>query len=778
MSMNSKISKYRKSKIILNLKKFSNVILFSRREDEFLKRSKSSFKTFKTLANKKNKSYNKRTKNKTNKLTTPSDELSTYALKTFSSFKNSFDSFSTKIIFPKKLMSKNQIDKETNPYFTISSFRSENKTNNHKNNLNKKNKKQKNNKNNIFYLTQDNLKENLKINDQRFNTINNTNSKKNIICFKEKENEIKLLKQINFKQEKEMMNKDEKYLLNLKLHKMDSEKYNISLMLNKLRVFKYYNYLNEQKKEINITSMENSKNNIEFINDKIKTLNNMKYIYNEKIANRLGEYSKFITNYKEREKINSDILLNQINRLKKEVKNLQNKIAKKEQERLTILKWIYFFIKMKEKKLVLPAYYKKIVETNFERKKEKRKTIVINLQNIKSIQEKHKSFFSHHHHDNAHGKDLSNKLLSHVRLSTFNGENLESFNKNNISKKNDNINPRSKNSKKFVSKGTVSYKKNSMQLYVFKSNDLNNSNHIFNFEDSAEVNQKLKTTFDKLIQDGISVSEINRISKYKLSLIYETPEDLNDRLTELQNENVQLLRQYEIARKKLSAKKIKYQEIREFIYEDGYYDLIERIKERELELNQIKKKYESLIKFISEAKKHSNQKSNVINIKQKRNRSLNKTPVTQESIRKELFSKIENLYEVCLNNIENPNSNILLKDKTKKDVIYKLKIIEFFVVNLKSKLNFKDKSNITKYELMRKIKNEIEHKHKIEKGQILRLKEKERFKNFQEEIEEKIKKILFLQKRRIIPVYNWDNMNKEKIFTHERKLNFEDFMFD
>ena len=345
MLMNSKISKYRKSKIILNLKKFSNVILFSRREDEFLKRSKSSFKTFKTLANKKNKSYNKRTKNKTNKLTTPSDELSTYALKTFSSFKNSFDSFSTKIIFPKKLMSKNQIDKETNPYFTISSFRSENKTNNHKNNLNKKNKKQKNNKNNIFYLTQDNLKENLKINDQRFNTINNTNSKKNIICFKEKENEIKLLKQINFKQEKEMMNKDEKYLLNLKLHKMDSEKYNISLMLNKLRVFKYYNYLNEQKKEINITSMENSKNNIEFISDKIKTLNNMKYIYNEKIANRLGEYSKFITNYKEREKINSDILLNQINRLKKEVKNIQNKIEKKKQEKKTKKKRNNIYIK-------------------------------------------------------------------------------------------------------------------------------------------------------------------------------------------------------------------------------------------------------------------------------------------------------------------------------------------------------------------------------------------------------------------------------------------------
>ena len=97
---------------------------------------------------------------------------------------------------------------------------------------------------------------------------------------------------------------------------------------------------------------------------------------------------------------------------------------------------------------------------------------------------------------------------------------------------------------------------------------------------------------------------------------------------------------------------------------------------------------------------------------------------------------------------------------------------------MKSKLNFKDKSNISRYELMRKIKNEIEHKHKIEKGKILRLKEKERFKNFQEEIEEKIKKILFLPKRRIIPVYNLENMNQEKKFNHERKLNFEDFMFD
>ena len=89
-------------------------------------------------------------------------------------------------------------------------------------------------------------------------------------------------------------------------------------MLNKVREFKYFNYLNEQKKEINIITMENSKNDIEFLKDKINSLNKIKNIYSNKISNTLGEYSKFISNYKEKEKINSDILLNQINNIKKE----------------------------------------------------------------------------------------------------------------------------------------------------------------------------------------------------------------------------------------------------------------------------------------------------------------------------------------------------------------------------------------------------------------------------------------------------------------------------
>ena len=54
---------------------------------------------------------------------------------------------------------------------------------------------------------------------------------------------------------------------------------------------------------------------------------------------------------------------------------------------------------MKEKKIELPTYYKKIIETNFPRGIEKRKTIAPKLEDIKSIKDKKKQFFEHHEHN-------------------------------------------------------------------------------------------------------------------------------------------------------------------------------------------------------------------------------------------------------------------------------------------------------------------------------------------------------------------------------------------
>ena len=640
-------------------------------------------------------------------------------------------------------------------------------------------------KTNIFCLTQNNININKNrdlSNNERCNTINFF-PKKSSFSFKEKENEINLLKRIKIEHGKENYKTDEKNLIYLKLKKLESEKYNISLMLNKVREFKYFNYLNEQKKEINIITMENSKNNIEFLKDKINSLNKIKNIYSNKISNTLGEYSKFISNYKKKKKINSDILLNQINNIKKEVKNLQNKIAKKEQEKATILKWVYFLIKMKEKKIELPTYYKKIIETNFPRGIEKRKTIAPKLEDIKSIKDKKKQFFEHHEHndndidkdkdkDKLH-KDHSNKTLAHIRLSA-----VEENVKNGVNDKKTHIESKFKRKSKIVSKGTISFKKSLIKLNFIKFTGIN-SGHSTNLEESIEANIKLKSAYDKLINDGIDPSEINRISKYKLFLIYKTPEDLEDRLIEFQNENIQLLRQYELTRKKLIDKRLKYKTIFENRANSIYEELDEKIKQNEIRLNQVKNKNELLLIQCAIATNRLKAQKKVVNIKQKKSKSLKKKIITQESIRRELFVKIENLYELCLNHFEKPNKFLEYKDKFKKDIIYMLTVIELFIVYLKSKLNFNDKSDILKFDLMKRIKNEIEHKHKIEKGEILRLKEKEKFKYLQEIIEEKTNKILFLQKRRIIPVYNWDKMKKDRKYSFsEKKLNFEDFMFD
>ena len=761
----------RKSKIILNLKKYSNVILFSRREKERSLKINISNKSVKDYIIKKK---NKNQRDKSNDVSNPSDDISTFALQTISSFKNS-NSFSTQFTFPKNIRP-SLIDKENRntPHLTISNFYSQASKD-----IKNKHKK----KTNIFCLTQNNININKNrdlSNNERCNTINFFPKKSNF-SFKEKENEINLLKRIKIEHGKENYKTDEKNLIYLKLKKLESEKYNISLMLNKVREFKYFNYLNEQKKEINVITMENSKNNIEFLKDKINSLNKIKNIYSNKISNTLGEYSKFISNYKEKEKINSDILLNQINNIKKEVKNLQNKIAKKEQEKATILKWVYFLIKMKEKKIELPTYYKKIIETNFPRGIEKRKTIAPKLEDIKSINDKKKQFFEHHEHndidkdkdkDKLH-KDHSNKTLAHIRLSA-----VEENVKNGVNDKKTHIESKFKRKSKIVSKGTISFKKSLIKLNFIKFTGIN-SGHSTNLEESIEANIKLKSAYDKLINDGIDPSEINRISKYKLFLIYKTPEDLEDRLIEFQNENIQLLRQYELTRKKLIDKRLKYKTIFENRANSIYEELDEKIKQNEIRLNQVKNKNELLLIQCAIATNRLKAQKKVVNIKQKKSKSLKKKIITQESIRRELFVKIENLYELCLNHFEKPNKFLEYKDKFKKDIIYMLTVIELFIVYLKSKLNFNDKSDILKFDLMKRIKNEIEHKHKIEKGEILRSKEKEKFKYLQEIIEEKTNKILFLQKRRIIPVYNWDKMKKDRKYSFsEKKLNFEDFMFD
>ena len=106
-----------------------------------------------------------------------------------------------------------------------------------------------------------------------------------------------------------------------------------------------------------------------FTRNEIKSIDNMMdnlakscdYIqksYQEKyVANIL-----FLSRQIEKEKIETNNMLNEKNLLLKQIFHLKNKLNKKKEERENILNWIYLQIKVKENKKNLPLYYKDIIE--------------------------------------------------------------------------------------------------------------------------------------------------------------------------------------------------------------------------------------------------------------------------------------------------------------------------------------------------------------------------------------------------------------------------------
>ena len=65
---------------------------------------------------------------------------------------------------------------------------------------------------------------------------------------------------------------------------------------------------------------------------------------------------------REREIVKNSNLLQEIINYKKEIDRVNNKIKKIEMEKNNIIKWIYFQLQIKEKKLVLPSQYITIIE--------------------------------------------------------------------------------------------------------------------------------------------------------------------------------------------------------------------------------------------------------------------------------------------------------------------------------------------------------------------------------------------------------------------------------
>ena len=209
-------------------------------------------------------------------------------------------------------------------------------------------------------------------------------------------------------------------IIDLKINQLNFNKDKKSKLINKTRVLKLFEYNTQLKKERDKRLKEIWKNSIDSLNEKMDSLRYSNKLLNNKFIDKLSEYIKFINSRIEAEKDESIALINKIIKYKNDVKQLENKIEKKIEEKNSILKWIYFQIQIKEKRICLPSYYKTIIEKN-ETKKEETKEKNIRLDLSKSSRQIIRKFYFI---DVNNSKKISPKIKQNKKL--YNNLNNES----------------------------------------------------------------------------------------------------------------------------------------------------------------------------------------------------------------------------------------------------------------------------------------------------------------------------------------------------------------
>ena len=152
-----------------------------------------------------------------------------------------------------------------------------------------------------------------------------------------------------------------------------------SKFIENMREFLLEKFSIKIKEEKTKIFQENIKDKMEFINDRIKSLKKEFDCFNERFVTKFSEYIKQIMQMKDIEKNKDTLYMNYIFQLKKDIVllNLKNKKIKNDRDGLN--RWMYLQICVKEKKKVLPKYYKIILEDKQEENKEELKKIDKNL---------------------------------------------------------------------------------------------------------------------------------------------------------------------------------------------------------------------------------------------------------------------------------------------------------------------------------------------------------------------------------------------------------------
>ena len=277
-----------------------------------------------------------------------------------------------------------------------------------------------------------------------------------------------------------------------------------------------------------------------------------------------------------------------------------------------------------------------------------------------------------------------------------------------------------------------------------------------------------KDTIKKINRRSLVVPDNNELNKnYTPELIYKTSEDFERDIKRMENNCIKLYTKLmEKNKEKFNLEKerndlLKYitqNESRENIY----------IKQQELMLNVLKNKYQTLelklknLHIIISTNFISNYKKKFLNtIYKKLIYIILNIPINLEN-----EFNCKRIYESIKN-----NSSYILHNGIKKNIInFCLWMLEQLLLNLIKKTHEYNK-DIKTFNLIKKIKNQIEKEKRIERTKFFLNEEKKRKNLIEKKIIEKFNKTLFLPRRKVNIQNNYRIISKKYSLKKNKKKN-------
>lgn len=289
--------------------------------------------------------------------------------------------------------------------------------------------------------------------------------------------------------------------------------------------------------------------------------------------------------------------------------------------------------------------------------------------------------------------------------------------------------------------------------------------------DAIAINKVLNRRMTRKSSTRIMEEDYARLQKYKTNLIFEDYNDFIYNFQQFENETILKINEYNDIR--YAIEELKNEKNFVELQENENNIKIEKlIQEKEIELINIKEKNKKLLKQI--------EKGN--NILEENNLKKNSYKLKDNLFQKvvQLFSNTQKIGFMNVIDISTLNQKkIVTKEEIIIDYLQKIEFVIDYLVNQFDSYNkFK---NSYLYDNLRKIKNEIEKNHKIQKNMEQKLLEKERIKKLKIEIAKRYNKVNFISKRKTNDYYEIILRKEKKFIKNDdfiKDPNFEDFMYE